>query len=125
MSRWKVSQHIFYRSWLAYPESVESGKPGSDLADDEPRPLRPRAFRTWAEAMAYADQRARIIEVTLPPEEYVWESGVDSDGRHYVTDRWDNTICHYPNGDENGEGTLKEIALHFLAYAYKMTNKEN
>ena len=81
--------------------------------------------QSFADALAHADQRARTIEVTLPPEEYVWESGVDSDGRHYVTDRWDNTICHYPNGDENGEGTLKEIALHFLAYAYKMTNKEN
>lgn len=66
MIRWKVSQHIFYRSWLAYPESWSSGKPGADLAEDEPSPLRPRSFRTWAEAMDYADKRARTIEVTLP-----------------------------------------------------------
>ena len=66
MSRWKVAQHIFYRSWLAYPESLDSGKPGADLAEDEPRLLRLRAFRTWREAMAYADKRARTIEVILP-----------------------------------------------------------
>lgn len=83
------------------------------------------AFDNWADAMACADELARSINVTLPPEEYVWESGIDSDGRHYVTDRWDHEICYYPNGDENGEGTLKEIALYFLAYAYKTTNKEN
>lgn len=66
MSRWKVAQHIHYRTWLAYPASYDSGQPHNDVDDDRPRTPRARAFRTWHEAMDYADRMARTREVVLP-----------------------------------------------------------
>lgn len=60
MSRWKVAKH--YGIWYA----IEHGW------------KRYNAFPNWAEAMAYADQRARTIEVTLPRITGDMEDGMSS-----------------------------------------------
>lgn len=66
MSRWKVAQHIQYRFWLAYPAVYDSEQPESDVDDDLPRQPLARGFRTWREAMDYADRLARTREYVLP-----------------------------------------------------------
>lgn len=67
MSRWKVAQHIHYRTWLAYPAHYDSNQPHNDVDDDKPRTPRARAFRTWREAQDYADRQARTRPVVLWP----------------------------------------------------------
>ncbi|WP_288833714.1 hypothetical protein [uncultured Corynebacterium sp.] len=66
MSRWKVARHIHRRTWLAYPAYYDSDQPHNDVDDDKPRTPRARAFRTWREALAYADRMARTREYVLP-----------------------------------------------------------
>ena len=68
-----------------------------------------KSFDTHAEALAYADEQARTIEITLPADPLVWESGWDSDGRVYVRDINDNEICYE-------QGQLETLALHLLAH---------
>ena len=86
MNRWKVAQHIHYRTWLAYPAYYDSGQPHNDMDDDKPRTPRARAFRTWREAQYYADRQARTREYVLPRP--------DKDGDIATTDEqiaWENT----------------------------------
>ena len=59
MSRWRVMKNHFADAWSVYRE------PPKD-AGMVPWHRVPQWFDTWAEAMAYADKRARTIEVTLP-----------------------------------------------------------
>lgn len=59
MSRWRVMKNHFADAWSVYRE------PPKD-AGMVPWHRVPQWFDTWAEAMAYADQRARTIQVTLP-----------------------------------------------------------
>lgn len=66
MSRWKVAQHVRYRSWLAYPASYDSEQPESNMDDDLPRQPLGRGFRKWQDALAYADRMARTREYVLP-----------------------------------------------------------
>ena len=66
MSRWKVAQHVQYRSWLAYPASYDSEQPESNMDDDLPRQPLARGFRKWQDALAYADRMARTRQVVLP-----------------------------------------------------------
>lgn len=53
MSKWVVKKKSFGIGWRAWPD-VDNYWAGF------------RYFRTWREAMDYADKRARTIEVTLP-----------------------------------------------------------
>lgn len=56
MSRWKVDRRVIhYPRRRAFWAACCDGKK--------------RTFATWREAMTYADQRSRTIEVTLPPPE--------------------------------------------------------
>lgn len=66
MTRWKVAQHIQRRFWVAYPAAYDSEQPESNMDDDLPRRPLARGFRTWREAMDYADRNARTVEVVLP-----------------------------------------------------------
>ena len=122
MSRWKVAQHIHYRTWLAYPASYDSGQPHNDMDDDKPRTPRARAFRTWREAMDYADRMARTREVVLPrqqlplslpgleEDEPVFVTYDIEDGCVYLTDQDDgDMIVLYPH-------ELRPLALVLLAY---------
>lgn len=86
MSRWKVAQHVQYRSWLAYPASYDSEQPESNMDDDLPRQPLGRGFRKWQDALAYADRMARTREYVLPRP--------DKDGYITTTDEqiaWENT----------------------------------
>lgn len=66
MSRWKVAQHIYHRFWVAYPAAYDSEQPESNMDDDLPRRPLARGFRTWREAMEYADRMTRTREYVLP-----------------------------------------------------------
>lgn len=59
MSRWRVMKNRFADVWSVYREPPKS-------AGMVPWHRVPQWFDTWAEAMAYADQQARTIEVVLP-----------------------------------------------------------
>ena len=58
--RWKVAQHILSKMWVTWNDGDMKENP-IRLADRTVR-----AFRTHAEALAYADRMARTVEVTLP-----------------------------------------------------------
>ena len=71
-------------------------------------------YPTWEGAMRGAHRGASdsAVTVALPADPHVWLSGLDSDGRKYVRDVYDNEICYRP-------GELETLALHLLAYARK------
>lgn len=58
--RWKVAQHILSKMWVTWNDEDMKENP-IRLADRTVR-----AFRTHAEALAYADRMARKVQVTLP-----------------------------------------------------------
>lgn len=63
MTRWTVAQHIYTKKWLAFQKNYDDLRP-QNLLDTYPQIC--HIFHTHAEAMTYADKRARTIEVTLP-----------------------------------------------------------
>lgn len=81
MIRWKVAQHIERRFWLAYPAFYDSEEPASNIDDDRPRKALARGFRTWKEAIDYADRMTRTCEVELPR----------------ITADMEDGLCDWPN----------------------------
>lgn len=73
MSRWKVKSVDFETFLLWY---VFEGKYSSFSGTIEWH--KRRAFNSWAEAMAYVDQQARTVEVTLPRITGDMEDGMSS-----------------------------------------------
>lgn len=111
--RWAVMCSMTGSSWgVVRPEHVYREADGL-LACTEWESL----HGTWAEAMQEVDRMARTVTVTLPRGQLAWLSGLDSDGREYVTEIDGNEICYEPGG-------LGEIALRLLAYALGRANRE-
>ena len=115
MSRWKVAQHIHYRTWLAYPAYYDADQPHNDVDDDKSRTPRARAFRTHAEALDYADRMARTREYVLPR--------VAPQGEVSVSATWycDQGAIHYINSAgqvvQGAPADVKPLALVLLALA--------
>lgn len=81
-----------------------------------------RAFRTWREAMDYADRMARTVEVTLPRpdstwfERPVWELGDGVTVHQSIADQSQTITADYPRiAIPNSK--RRELALALLALA--------
>ena len=117
IKKWRVRKLLSPDGWTGtYPwHVIPPGMPtprdtyeARDFFYDE----RLTTWHTHQMALAHADEQSRTIEVTLPRDPLVWESGWDSDGRVYVRDINDNEICYEP-------GQLEPLALHLLAHHYR------
>lgn len=124
MNRWKVAQHIISNAWLAWDD---------DDAKESPIRLMDRtvrSFRTHAEALAYADKKARTVEVTLP------RIGSQFTCKQRATPSYDDItltrvnptnyqIRYAEDMGEDGRGIdmladeLKPLALALLAHHYR------
>lgn len=63
--KWRVERYDKY--WFVNPPRERDGCYWITWQPSEGRKLWAPTFRTHAEAMDYADRRARTVEVTLPP----------------------------------------------------------
>ena len=111
MSRWKVRKfrNDFFSpgrcEWVAWPEG--------GWAECQ-------AFPTHAEALAYADRKARTREVVLPGPDWLTRHGVRLDVDRYRTSAKANSLKYgiyidIPTQD------LRPLALALLAHAERMS----
>ena len=110
MSRWKVRKfrNDFFSpdhtEWVAWPEGGWTEC---------------QAFPTHAEALAYADRKARTREVVLPGPDWLTRHGVRLDVDRYRTSAKANSLKYgiyidIPTQD------LRPLALALLAHAERM-----
>lgn len=126
MSRWRVMKNHFADAWAVYHEPPKS-------AGIVPWYRVPQWFDTWAEAMAYADQQARTIQVTLPRITGDMEDGMSSwpnlRGVGLSVDHHDEPrlgqpyVMIYDGYSDIGVEAydLKPLALALLALGFKET----
>ena len=113
MSRWKVEAGFW---WVA----MQVDEQGREI------PGTAKRFPTHAEALAYADKRARTREVVLPRVDD--PTSIDENDLDIMICRLDNLICiDQPSFSKPGENELivihtefvEEVALALLAHAEK------
>lgn len=63
MSRWRVGKHRRTGYWLAFSEKYDTFRPATLLDEYQGAA---RVFDTWRDAMVYADEQARTMEIVLP-----------------------------------------------------------
>ena len=115
MSRWKVEVGFW---WVA----MQVDEQGREIPDTAKR------FPTHAEALAYADKRARTREVVLPRVNDA--TFIDENNLDLMVVSVDNGIgISQPNFDKPGEDEViimypefaEEVALALLAHAERMS----
>ena len=106
MSRWKVEAGFW---WVA----MQVDERGREI------PGTAKRFPTHAEALAYADRKARTREVVLPGPDWLTRHGVRLDVDRYRTSAKANSLKYgiyidIPTQD------LRPLALALLAHAERM-----
>lgn len=106
MSRWKVECGL----WFVAMQVDEQGREIRGTA---------KRFPTHAEALAYADRKARTREVVLPGPDWLTRHGVRLDVDRYRTSAKANSLKYgiyidIPTQD------LRPLALALLAHAERM-----
>lgn len=122
--RWKVAQHILSKMWVTWNDGDMKENPVR-LADRTVR-----AFRTHAEALAYADRMARTVEVTLPRigSQFICKQRATPSYDDITVTKVNSTnyqIRYAEDMGEDGRGIdmladeLQPVALALLAHHYK------